>query len=106
MKEQWKTIKYHTKYEVSNLGRVRNKKTKRILSTNPTKAHKSPQVFLRCNLWYDKVQLTVSRLVWDAFGSVQRKENGMVLHKDKDVTNNAIDNLTLSKAAMKKGGLA
>lgn len=113
--EKWKRIRRgNGNYEVSTLGRVRNKKTKRLLSVNPTKSHRSPQVFLQmwkehC-LWngqsmtyYVKHQLTVSNLVWDAFGSVKRAENEMVLHKDGNVENNRIENLTLSKRAMKKG---
>nr|QBK85291.1 MAG: HNH endonuclease [Iridovirus LCIVAC01] len=30
-KEEWRTISENKKYEVSNLGQIRNKKTKRIL---------------------------------------------------------------------------
>lgn len=99
-KEIWKQIPYYTKYEVSNKGRVRNKKTKHILSTKPTKSHRHPQVFLALNdtFWANHHQLTVSHLVYDAFLRKKGEKSSYRLacrigHKDGNILNNAADNL-------------
>ena len=34
MEEIWKTVQYAPNYEVSNLGNIKNKKTKRLLTIN------------------------------------------------------------------------
>ena len=63
--EIWKEVLNSSDYEVSNMGRIRNKKTRHILSVKPTKSHKNPQVFL--GGYYMRKQLTASHLVYDAF---------------------------------------
>ena len=97
--EFWRTINADTRYEVSNKGRVRNKRSGRILSTNPTKSHRHPQVFLMGNFW-GRLQLTVSHLVWNAFkdDKISYVDGGVgqrVGHLDGDILNNNLENLFL-----------
>ena len=87
MKEVWKTIEDFPSYEVSNLGRVRNKKTSKLLTLIPDK-----DGYLRVHLNNDKNVKRVHRLVAQAF--IPNKTNkDQVNHKDGDKTNNAVDNL-------------
>lgn len=70
-------------YEVSDLGRVRNAWTGRILK----QAGKRPKV---CLAGYIGKTCEVSKLVANAFlGS------GRVFHKDRDQKNNRVENLEL-----------
>ena len=86
-KEVWKTIEDFPSYEVSNLGRVRNKKTSKLLTLIPDK-----DGYLRVHLNNDKNVKRVHRLVAQAF--IPNKTNkDQVNHKDGDKTNNAVDNL-------------
>ena len=82
--EQWKILWWNTRYEVSNLGRVRNRKSGKILATNPTKSHKKPQVWL----------YTDYKLVYFTFNGVSsRSEVKRVKHRDGNVMNCKLDNL-------------
>lgn len=100
--EVWAVIKYYGGYEVSNMGRVRNRRTKRILTTNPTKSHRHPQVFLQVCKGY-KNQITLSRLVYDTFCLKDGWCSGAnywcevkghrIGHKDGNILNNRADNL-------------
>lgn len=88
--EIWKDIKGFSKYQVSNLGRVRNKKNDRVLT---------PFVgsYLRCvvGLLPDSKKspatVSVGRLVVNAFFS----KTGRVGHLDGNTANNRVDNLVL-----------
>lgn len=60
--ERWETIRECPDYEVSNLGRVRNKKTGRVLSAHDNNGYK--RVKIGGKLQY------VKRLVSDAFSEV------------------------------------
>ena len=62
MKEIWKTIWNYPKYEVSNLGRVRCKKTQRI-----RKLTKNSYGYLTVKLHYSGNPIGVHRLVFEAF---------------------------------------
>ena len=96
--EQWKTIEIDTRYEVSYMGRVRNKRSGHILSTKPTKSHKHPQVFLMGNIW-GRLQLTVSHLVYNAFNendkvnSIGYGVGERIGHLDGNILNNRIENI-------------
>lgn len=63
-REQWRAIPSSTNYEVSNLGRVRRKDTRVIVSTNI-----SERGTVTCNIRINGIQTTaaVSRLVGEAW---------------------------------------
>ena len=84
MEEIWKIIESDTRYEVSNLGNIRNTKTKRL-----RKLEMNEKGYLRVKL--DK-QYRVHRLVALAF--IENPENKPeVDHIDGDKRNNKVDNL-------------
>lgn len=92
--EEWKTLWWNTRYEVSNMGRVRNKRTGRILTTNPTKSHRKPQVWLYTDYFGATCQYTLDKLVFYTFNGVaSRSEVKRVFHKDGDITNCKLENL-------------
>ena len=92
--EQWKTLWWNTRYEVSNLGRVRNRKSGKILATNPTKSHKKPQVWLYTDYFNSTLQYTLDKLVYFTFNGVSsRSEVKRVKHRDGNVMNCKLDNL-------------
>lgn len=93
-KEQWKTITHDIRYEISNFGRVRNKKSGHILSCKPTKSHRHPQVFLAGN-FMGRLQLTVSQLVWHEFNNQPYLYGKKIGHKDGNILNNHVENLYL-----------
>lgn len=86
MIEHWITAKNHEKYEVSNLGQVRNKKTGLILK--PVLSRENG--YYRVNI--DGKHQAVHRLVADSF--FDGEHDGMdVNHIDGDKSNNMIANL-------------
>lgn len=89
LSEEWKEIKDYENYEISNLGRVRNKKTGRILK--PGKTRKG---YLRVGLWKNGIKklISVHRLAALAFLS-NPNNYPEINHKDEDKTNNTVDNL-------------
>ena len=97
MEEIWRTIWWNTRYQVSNMGRVRNVKSGRILATNPTKSHKKPQVWLFCDYFGETLQYTLSKLVFFTFNSddarIKENTNKCVFHRDGDIMNCKLDNL-------------
>lgn len=92
--EEWKELTHYNNYEVSNLGKVRNKKTKRILKPG-------------CKGGYHVVGLShngktktfsVHQLVGLCF--IENSENKpQINHIDKDRSNNSISNLEWCSAA-------
>ena len=64
MIEEWKTIKDFENYEISNLGKIRNKKTKRIRKQSNHKDGYKRITFYKNNKYYIK---TVHRLVAETF---------------------------------------
>lgn len=90
--EIWKDIKnYEDEYEVSNLGRVRNKKTKNILKIELTY-----NGYERVCLWKNggKKKYRVHRLVYEAFiGEIP--EGMQINHINEIKTDNRIENLNL-----------
>lgn len=107
--EQWVTLKHHTDYEVSNMGRIRRIKTQHIVKQKANKWHKNPTVRLKDALW-GQVQLTACWLIYNAFHNANYEDasycNGQdwcdflkkghrMGHRDGDRTNNALANLYL-----------
>jgi hypothetical protein len=102
--EQWKEITFAPKYEVSNYGRIRNIKTKHVLTPRaPRPNHKQLTIFL-CR-GQDREQHTISQIVYNHwcledgekpsyYESNERKvKNNRIGHYDGDITNNRADNL-------------
>ena len=89
MKEIWKDIKgYENLYQISNLGRVRNNKSKKILKICTNKYG-----YMVCCLHNKKQQIKkVHRLVAEAFIPNPQKLP-QVNHKDENKTNNNVNNL-------------
>lgn len=86
MIEEFKEIEEFPKYEVSNLGRVRNKNTGKILKTR-----KSNSGYLYVSFWRDHNRF-VHRLVAKTF--IPNPNNyPEVNHINEDKENNCIDNL-------------
>lgn len=91
MLEQWKEIIEASNYEVSNLGRVRNKTTKKILKGRLSKSGYL-QVSVKLNETQKFSNRYIHRLVavyWIANPENKREVN----HIDGDKENNAIENL-------------
>lgn len=88
MEEIWKGIKDYPKYEVSNLGRIRNIKTGRILKPNFSGRYYSVELFNETG----SKRKAIHRLVAEAF--IERK-NGqdVVNHIDGNSFNNSASNL-------------
>lgn len=92
--EEWRTLWWNTRYEVSNLGRVRNKKSGKILATNPTKSHKKPQVWLYTDYFSTTLQYTLDKLVYFTFNGVSAElTKKRVKHRDGNVMNCKLENL-------------
>ncbi len=88
-KEKWRTISENEKYEVSNLGRIINKKTKMIRKNYITRAGYERI----CLSKHSKVKFhLVHRLVAQAF-IPNPKNFPQVNHKDKNRVNNRVENL-------------
>lgn len=104
MEEKWKTIVFAPKYEVSNMGNIRNAKTKRVLKPVKSKSHKQMQIYLYVG-WYAHCQFTISQIVfnhwcvkngekWTYYSMNGYKvKNNRIGHKDGDNMNNRADNL-------------
>lgn len=93
--EIWKPIKDFQDYYVSNLGNIRGKKT---IQLSPTKNNKG---YLVINLYKNgiKKQMSVHRLVADAFNSQKRDDQNTVDHRDLNRTNNGLSNLRWANSA-------
>ena len=92
--EEWRTLWWNTRYEVSTLGRVRNKKSGKILATNPTKSHKKPQVWLYTDYFSTTLQYTLDKLVYFTFNGVSAEiTRKRVYHRDGDIMNCKLENL-------------
>ena len=86
MTEFWKEVRDHPKYEVSNIGRVRNKKTGKMLSQSLN----HPNGYMRVGL--DRKHYYVHRLVADSFYDGDHTKMD-VNHIDGNKLNNELPNL-------------
>lgn len=89
--EEWKNIRNHSRYEISNLGNVRNIKTKYVLKGRLSKSGYL-QVSIRNDLTGKQENQYIHRLV--AFHWIDNPKNKKeVNHKDGNKLNNSVDNL-------------
>ena len=87
--EKWKTIATHTGYEVSNRGRIRNKKTGHVLSNTRT-----GNGYLKVNLGTGpKCTQRVNRLVAFAFLGDPPGDKVYCHHINHDPADNRVENL-------------
>ena len=87
--EKWKTIATHTGYEVSNRGRIRNKKTGHILKSSNTRG------YLKVNLSQNNELSThrMHRLVAFAFLGEPPTDKHVVHHVNHNKADNNVENL-------------
>ena len=89
--EQWRSIDGYINYQVSNIGRVRNSNTGKILKPTLNKSG-----YYRLILWSnnERNNYYVHRLVANEFlENSENHDNYVVDHIDQDKTNNAVYNL-------------
>jgi len=89
---QWKTVTGNPKYEVSDCGNVRNKKTSRVL-----RQHKNHDgynlVYLYSGTKKSRKSFYVHRIVCEAFCGLQPSTRHVVAHGDGSKDNNHFTNL-------------
>jgi hypothetical protein len=88
--EEWLDIKDHSLYQVSNMGRVRNKRTFKWLRQD--EAHKYNTVCLIDDL-HHKHNVIVHRLVYCTFNNDYDLDDFVVDHIDANSKNNKLSNL-------------
>ena len=95
--EEWKTLWWNTRSEVSTFGSARNRKSGKILATNPTKSHKKPQVWLYTDYFSSTLQYTLAKIVYWTFNNVYAESaialSKRVKHRDGDIMNCKLENL-------------
>ena len=88
-KEIWLTIKHNDNYEISNLGNVRNKKTKRILKPAiSNKGYYLVSLSRNCK----QHTYTIHKLVMEHFNRCAF-DYEVINHKDHNKLNNTLENL-------------
>ena len=88
--EEWRDIKDHSLYQVSNMGRIRNKRTFKWLRQD------EKQTYNRVCLIDDtkrKHNVTVHRVVYSAFADDYDLEGFVIDHIDANPKNNKFENL-------------
>lgn len=90
MNETWKQVIGYDMYQVSNLGRIRNKNTGKVL-----KPAYQPSGYTIVCLRKDGNNNTepVRRIVMNAFNPIDNSNKYDIIHIDNDKTNNNVDNL-------------
>lgn len=88
MIEEWKIIPFEDRYEVSNLGNIRNIKTKHIKSCRTNKGG-----YLRVTLYPSGLTYTVHQLVARVWLSTTYVVGLEVDHLDSNKLNNTVNNL-------------
>lgn len=88
--ENWKTINNFENYEVSDLGRVRNKKTGKVLKP---KISNSGYEYISLYKKGKETKKYIHRLMLENFKPCDNMNNLVVNHKDENKQNNIISNL-------------
>jgi len=89
--ESWKRIPHFSRYEISNLGRLRNIKSGRIL-----KHHVTRLGYHEARIYDDSGRKrcpSIHRMVCRAFNGEPPRENDTVNHRDGAKSNNSSENL-------------
>lgn len=86
--EEWRPVEEFPSYEVSSLGRIRNRKGLLAL-------HTREDGYVMCNLYRNGVpsSFRLNRLVCRAFNGAPTDPEALALHKDHDRSNNTASNL-------------
>jgi hypothetical protein len=93
MKEEWMVVKNYPVYEVSTLGRVRNRKTQRIL--NQSIQSSGNAIVCLSNNGCIKTY-SVCRLMLETFSPCLDMDKLSIVYKDNNKSNNVLDNLEWS----------
>ena len=97
MEEQWKTISKSPNYLISTLGRVRNKRTLRLLNQSFQKSGNA----IVCLSDGGRIKTySVNRLMLEAFKPCEGSDSMSVLYKDGIKGNNTIENLEWGEQKM------
>ena len=86
----WKTIKDFPNYQVSDKGEIKNIKTNRILKQS---YNQDGYAILQLTDGYKPKMKRVHRLVLETFNPIENSDEYEVNHKDRNIKNNALDNL-------------
>lgn len=88
--EIWKDVLDYPNYKISNIGRIINHKTKRLLKLTVNK-----HGYYEVNLWKDNHGKTsqIHRLVFEAFKGSKIDSNKVINHIDGNKLNNNLENL-------------
>ena len=90
MNETWKQVIGYDMYQVSNLGRIRNKNTGKVLKP----AYQPSGYTIVCLRKAGKNNTEpVRRIVMNAFNPIDNSNKYDIIHIDNDKTNNTVDNL-------------
>lgn len=104
MEERWVIINWNHNYEVSNLGRIRNSRTKRILKPLVNNSHKTPQVWLYHSpispkyvgvssiITWEKAQFSLVRIIYFTFHNAEDNHKRIFFH-DGNPLNCSLDNI-------------
>lgn len=84
--EVWKEINEEPQYSVSNMGRIKNNKTNRLLRPDKNKKYESIQLAKRKHYY-------IHRLVYCTFNDDYDLDGFVIDHLDSNTHNNRLDNL-------------
>lgn len=90
--ETFVRISHHLGYEISNFGRIRNKKTNRILKQVPVSGKRNTTKYFCVTLSNPRKTYRVHRLIGIAFIN-NPKNLPQINHKDENGLNNCVSNL-------------
>lgn len=102
--ENWKVITFAPKYEVSNMGRIRNRKTQKVLKPYYGGSHKQAQIFLCCGI-FGREQHTISQIVYNHFCLKEGEKPSYYGHNGYKVKNNRIGHYNGNERDNRAGNL-